>query len=325
MLALVIPLACAGLAIAGFVGGRLIPLRGATLSKGQLEFAAQPVGEKVAVTWSATNPVVRQAQRGLLVIVDGNHADRVELNNQELSVGRYTYAPHSSNLSFVLTVYRDDNNFVGGSADIDIGPEKVTAAAAGSLDAPPAISSREIEAPAKTALRSGPDRSTSPNNASKFTPRKAFLPPKSGTGPAQSLQMVPPPELVASDIAPQVAFPGGVSVTPPISPPVPTPQTGAKREQIAYTLPVPITRVVPQSPKEAKTLLHDTVVIQVQVDIDAAGHVVKATPLDLNAIDRRVLAVPAVAAAKEWKFEPAKRNGVPMPSQTVLQFRFNRE
>jgi protein TonB len=326
MVMLVIPLACAGLAVAGFVGGRLVPLRGATLSKGQLDFAAKPVGDNVAVTWSATSPIVRQAQRGLLVVVDGDRADRVELNNQELSIGRYTYSPHSTNLSFVLTVYRDDNNFVGGSADLDVGSEKAltVVAPANSIDAPPAISSEEIDSPVSKNQRREADRAAASANTEKAAPRKAFLPPKPAAAAAQSPQMVPPPELVASNVPPQVALPGGVSVPPPAQP-VTMPQASARREQVTYTQPVPITRVTPQSPKDARVWLRDTVVIQVTVDIDATGHVTKANAMDLSAIDRRVLSVPAVAAAKEWTFAPAKRNGVPVPSQTVLEFRFNRQ
>jgi TonB family protein len=63
------------------------------------------------------------------------------------------------------------------------------------------------------------------------------------------------------------------------------------------------------------------VVIQVKVEINAAGKVTKATPLKVSAMNY-ALVNPAVRAAESWDFAPALENGRPVASETVIVFQF---
>src|SRR3954453_8106250 len=61
--------------------------------------------------------------------------------------------------------------------------------------------------------------------------------------------------------------------------------------------------------------------VQIRVKIDAQGRVVGVTP-----IDRTVANFPfvdsAMTAARVWTFSPATENGKPIPSESVLTFKF---
>ena len=61
--------------------------------------------------------------------------------------------------------------------------------------------------------------------------------------------------------------------------------------------------------------------VRVRVEVDAAGHVAKATPLNRTATNARFVDS-AVIAAKFWLFEPARENGRPVPGEAILTFRF---
>jgi len=62
--------------------------------------------------------------------------------------------------------------------------------------------------------------------------------------------------------------------------------------------------------------------IQVKVIIDAAGKVTHAEPLVSKGAITEYLGKVAAAAARVWKFEPARLDGQAVPSELLLQFRF---
>jgi len=62
--------------------------------------------------------------------------------------------------------------------------------------------------------------------------------------------------------------------------------------------------------------------VQVRVEIDAAGKVVKVTPVAENPENPRLVEA-ALEAAKAWLFQPARQDGRPVPSEMVLNFRFS--
>ena len=93
-------------------------------------------------------------------------------------------------------------------------------------------------------------------------------------------------------------------------------------QSVTFTAAVPLKRVAPVVPPGARSLLREPVVVTVVVDVDAHGKVTAARSSGVNTGLRQLLAPSSVQAAKQWQFEPALRNGVPVASQTELSFRY---
>jgi protein TonB len=318
--ALLIGFFCVAVLGGSFVVGRDIKTRNHWARPSAFELTPRFDGANVEIAWPPDAAEIRAAQRGLLVIVDGATANRVELSPADLGTGRYQYSPHSGNLSFVLTVYRENNSFAGATADLN------SAAAepgdGSELDAPPAVSAAAPN-PGKQASEPPEDTIASVSQPAEVPLRQFVVPPKL-TRPVSTPQVTPPPDLANSSGGAQVKLPLQSAAIPPPAAPRPAPVVVPPQVNIASA--VPIKRVTPRPPTYASGGVHDSVSIHVRVSIDAQGKVVSANPMEpVNGFDRRVLANSAVEAAKEWRFEPARRNGVPVASDTVLEFHFIRQ
>ena len=88
-------------------------------------------------------------------------------------------------------------------------------------------------------------------------------------------------------------------------------------------LPSPIKQVMPNVKMFGSSVLVRDLQVQVEVTLDSMGRVTKATPT--GATKGSLLAAQAVAAAQQWRFEPARRNGVGVPSTYLIRFRFQRQ
>ena len=62
--------------------------------------------------------------------------------------------------------------------------------------------------------------------------------------------------------------------------------------------------------------------IEVEVRIDDSGHVAEAHVVNNASNDNDLLIKAALAAAREWIFEPAKVNGKNVPSDHAIKFHF---
>jgi hypothetical protein len=107
------------------------------------------------------------------------------------------------------------------------------------------------------------------------------------------------------------------------------PQTAAEPQRLSpidasnsdYVPPVPIRQVVPPplTPFQ-RSLISRTVVVQIKVFIDASGKVRKTDRLSQA---NPVLATAAESVAKLWTFHPARKAGHAVPSEMILQFKFD--
>jgi TonB family protein len=64
--------------------------------------------------------------------------------------------------------------------------------------------------------------------------------------------------------------------------------------------------------------------ITVRVEIDSSGRVVSADAIDVKTAAQRLVAPEAAQAARSWRFEPARRNEQPVPSEALLKFDIER-
>jgi outer membrane biosynthesis protein TonB len=61
------------------------------------------------------------------------------------------------------------------------------------------------------------------------------------------------------------------------------------------------------------------------VEIDASGRVIGATPEGSLTATQKLLARQAVQAARLWRFQPARKNGEAVESESLLRFDFERD
>jgi outer membrane biosynthesis protein TonB len=81
-------------------------------------------------------------------------------------------------------------------------------------------------------------------------------------------------------------------------------------------------RVDPVLPRNFRTMLRGDTELALKLHIDARGEVAKAEPVGASTADLPLLFPHAIAAARQWRFEPAKVGGQPVPSEFVVTFRF---
>jgi hypothetical protein len=143
------------------------------------------------------------------------------------------------------------------------------------------------------------------------------------TSPFTQPQPLPPPRVGSSresSTVPTPAAGAGASESA-------APATGSSAT-LSKVNPVTDSRLIRQTqptvPRNLLNLLSKEVVISVRVQIDASGNVVQATSETPNSASfSGYLTASALAAAKSWKFEPAKIGTHNVPSEKVVEFRFS--
>ena len=65
--------------------------------------------------------------------------------------------------------------------------------------------------------------------------------------------------------------------------------------------------------------------VDVNVMIDASGKVITATPVGSQTVAQKLPAPQAAQAALLWRFEPARKNGQRVDSETIIKFEFERQ
>ena len=138
---------------------------------------------------------------------------------------------------------------------------------------------------------------------------------------AQFKPQMPPPAAVPVELPkPQVRPENTLPAQMPAPRPLPTGKPG---RSTAVTEPQPIRQVQPAIPPNALKMLSKEIVVAVQLHIDESGNVVGATYKNPGGTFGKYFAERAVAAARLWKFEPARIGTQKVPSDKVLEFRFS--
>ncbi|MBV9745955.1 MAG: energy transducer TonB [Acidobacteriia bacterium] len=99
----------------------------------------------------------------------------------------------------------------------------------------------------------------------------------------------------------------------------------AAKNPVQYVAAVPIRKVRPAVPASLRSKLPESVSVEVKVQIDAAGKVTRAAPVGDLTDTQKLLAPGTVEAARLWSFEPARRNGQRVESESTLKFDFERQ
>jgi hypothetical protein len=244
-------------------------------------------GTRLKVQWNPSSRSVAEASSGTLKVQDGGQHLEIPLDRQQLNSGGTFYYPQTGSVEVRLEIYRDGNHFTGESAALTTG-----------LSAPPAAkNSTESLQPVVEEAREKPAAIPLKKNLAAPTPHAALPPPVVLAKPP-----VAPPKPSAIDSTPPPAFPD----EPPVR----------------YETAVAIRETRPTVPAELYASLSDPISIEIEVKIDTAGKVVSATPVGNLTAVQKLLADRAVDAARLWRFEPARKNGEAVESESLLKFDF---
>jgi len=143
--------------------------------------------------------------------------------------------------------------------------------------------------------------------------------------PVRAIALMPPPpqvSIVPSANAPEIL--ASLSAPSPSSLPFSRAPADHREPTISFIAAVPVRKARPALPPNLHAVVENVVSVDVKVVIDATGKVVSATPTEAHMPAQKMLAPQAVQAALLWRFEPARRNGQPVSSESVLKFDFER-
>jgi protein TonB len=283
----------------------------------RLGFAAAKENGDWKLSWSP-DAAARLAQNGAdLVIRDAGSERQTALTGEDLATGTLFYTPRSSDIVFILRAK------TAGRADVEerirvIGslPPSSEKAEQGTLRLRPVAPPIQLSEPKAPA----PDR-------------RAFVPPPAQPekpAAAAPISLPAPPQLAKSDpaarpsiVAAPIVSPAPPPTAAPAGSPIASPGASSPAKQTADETvalpPVAIHQEQPHWPRFAPhTGVHD---VEIRVEVDAAGNVVRATPVQRSTANA-LFVDSAIQAVRFWKFRPALSGGHAVPGEVVLTFRF---
>lgn len=268
-------------------------------------------GSAVKVQWNPASPAVAQGFSGILTVRDGARQLQIPLDRRQLTAGSTVYYPESGWVEVRLEVYRDGTHFTG----------ETVAMATGVKEAVAQVPLTETQVPISKRERS-PGRKT---RTTRQTPSKALrryrgpLTPRTAPAPGP-LPLAPE---ISSATPPAPAFPTPAAFSGPPAGSSITP--GSAERTVRYEAAVPVRKVRPSVPDDLHSSLPESTSVVVRVAIDAAGRVVGAASEGSLTATQKLLAPHAIEAARLWRFQPARKNGEAVESESLLRFDFERD
>jgi len=315
-----------------------VGLRVARAADGQLD-----------LTWNREALERAKAQNALLTIVDGPISKQLTIDSAQLRTGTLTYFPSGADIQFRLETNLEGGRSVAESVRVVL-PELKKVEARATPPVPPAVEPRAVPVtlPPVSPLLS-PESSRRPHPTRVRFRAPAFVPPSEIVMPARTARLSAPdlrldnsiaayaasvspllalfspprsPVMLRFSPAPNVAAP---SVIPPAGPPVAKPvsaPSSVARAAVSYVPPHPVKQVMPDTTLIGPALASQTGQIEVQVTVDESGRVKKAQSLRNGKKARGLAAAAAIAAARQWVFQPATLHGKAIQAEHLIVFDF---
>lgn len=278
----------------------------------------EAVGGLLQIRWDPSSPEIQSSDSAHVAIVDGAQLKTILLSGNQLRTGLLLYSPEHANVTVSLVGVKDGNTAFKsvisvGALPAQTVPVATAAAAPPSFQTPPepTLTSVRQSEPAPAAT---PDPVVSPPPLAPEKPVPPAPAPAETEPPVRTAQLVkpaPPERLPEPAIVPN-ASPEIRQAAPPVA------------TQSSFTPARPRHPILLPPADAFRRLLVTSVTIPVTVQIGSSGKVTSVaadTPDNLSG----ALASLAMAAVKNHPFEPARRDGVPVPSQLVVMFTFTRK
>jgi hypothetical protein len=249
-------------------------------------------GSLVRVAWDKSLASIAGARRGKLSIREEGRETTVPLAGDQLRTGAifYTRATDSQSVRFQLEATNSWSRSVRDELTAQLPPRNAAIPAprrAGSADVPAA-----------------PGRATRP-----------FEIPSSrqSEGEVQSESLELPTVSIAEASSTAPSLPADlIAIVPP-----PEPAPNPDPSPVVYVPAKPVHVVRPALPSNLAATVRTKTRVQLRVGIDRDGNVVSAEPFGGDALSRLIGNIVATAA-RTWRFEPARRDGVPVAGELVV-------
>jgi len=264
-----------------------------------LGLRAERRANAVHVSWDPDTPIVNQAVDAVLLIRDGDlQPEPLHLTSAQLRDGGMVYGPSNGSIQIQLEVTAPDNT-------------KATETLV-TVPAPKGGSTARLV----TAIR--------PANDSSSRSRALSNPPgrQQGVGIPEGVLLVDPPAVPILQPEASVLTEQLVGAKPkfaPLRPPEPQFPPAAPTFVAAHA----IHESRPNLPAAVRATVTGEVEVQVKVQIDESGRIAKIDSVRFTGPASRALVRATEDAARLWTFSPAMRGGQPVPSETIISFRYH--
>jgi hypothetical protein len=260
------------------------------------------------VSWNRKATALVQAKEAALSIRDGDaQQQELRLTLDQLRYGSVLYTPANASVQFRLEVTAGDNSKTSESV-LALTAPKAGAIAIGKPDTAPRPA--PANQPTGNSVRDRRELTPRGEKRNLGAPASVALvhpPAKPREASGQNQAAVRDPLLAPTLQKPGVAAPASSTQRPP------APEYVAAR---------PVRQTQPVLSAGVRRLIASVVEVDVRVRIDETGRVVKAEPLRSNKPVSSSLVGAARNAAILWRFEPARRDNQPVPSDLVLRFQY---
>jgi protein TonB len=308
---------------------------------------AKRTADGLEVSWDRTASVFT-AQGALLMIREGELQKDLYLDLPQLRTGHVLYTPQSNDdLHLRMEVFAASEKAATQSMVLLGKAQPISASAnaapGGETPAAPPVAAQPAAAAAKIPVSASPAPAavsaaaitlTTPTisvpaaepPAAKPEPRQ-FQPPPAQVSASSAAVAVAPPDVEVPVLSnnPQGSIPSSVAVDlTPAAPALQAPLAAANPKPAGDVTSDPraISKVMPVIPADAKHLKGSGMEVAVRVKIDPDGRVVEATVQDARTTAAHSLGKLAVDAARQWRFDPARRGNRKVYADMVLRFKF---
>jgi hypothetical protein len=275
----------------------------------------------LVLNWNRRATPIANATSGVLFIQDGDATRQISLDATQVREGSILYSPATDQVQMRLTVTSPAGDTTESVTALlpRTGLPPVKAADPPKPSSAPVRASVPVSAPA--ALPVPP-----PASSELRPPMKPFAPPDSRRTehPSTATTIDDAPAL---NIAPNPGTAGSAALpSPQRTPPVPVKPTAPQGQTppaaaTAYHPPVAINKVLPEFPPILKPIVLTPKTVEVRVNIDVNGKVVKAEAIPQKGVNKLMIDA-ATHAAQFWRFRPALNGDQPVPSEMLLAFTF---
>jgi TonB family protein len=307
-------------------------------------------GGSLLVKWDTGSAAVQAAKKGIVQIDDGSEHHDVPLDSNEVANGSILYTPISKDLTFRLQVFGGDGTSTFESMRVVNGSKSTLA--------PHTVPNARSRTLAKTAIEKGRSEATTrPNGGAPgqsvhpaATSSSASVDKPNPSATTASRAMRPPTRNVSEPKPKSQALQNPVSIDSAKSPagePLPAKrnsspgkpessktvqdvhstqsQSGIVNDptSMRYVPPRPLKQVMPSAMDLTSSAWYGASDIEVEVRIDDEGRVTAAQVVNTGYNSNERLTNAALAAAREWIFEPAQMHGKNVVSYHTIKFHFH--
>jgi TonB-like protein len=289
------------------------------------------------VSWSRNLPVLDHAKEAVLSISDGEaQMQNLRLEPDQLRNGSVVYAPTHSKVQFRLEIAGDDGRKISETVIV------LTAAK------PDAAHGNSIATRENIRERTKRPAAAQTSSTASRTARYVELPPPQSRktltlpgaqhqfgGPVWVMPADPPLQTwsartLVSTLLEQLGLQPGLAPPPTVLRQNASPGevnaaqlSGAAPKKLpSYVAARPIHQERPQLSRDIRRTVTSEIAVQVSVQIDEAGRVVRTAPVASTGPMTNSLMSATQDAARRWRFMPAMRGNQPVASETVLEFRY---